>query len=73
MEYHPRQVDKGQAWVVLVADMLAGFLYSECYSTTGVFYVEYTQRYEVSKALAAWIAGLKMLTHLIGSMLFSIN
>ena len=67
MAYQPTQVDHGRAWVVLVAVMLSGFLYSESYATTGVFYVEYTERYEVSKALAAWIAGLKMLMHLVGT------
>ena len=60
-------MDHGRAWVVLVAVMLAAFLNSETYSTIGVFYVEYTERYEVSKALAAWIAGLKMLMHFVGS------
>ena len=61
MPYLPAEVDKGGAWLVLLAVMLSGFLYSDGCFTAGVFYMEYTERFEVSKALAAWINGLKML------------
>ena len=71
MAFQPNQVDKGEAWVVLLSVVLlvvlAAFLYSECYSTTSIFYVKYTQMYEVSQALAAWVAGLMMVTQIIGS------
>ena len=58
--------DKGYAWVVLAAGIGCSILVSDIFSTSGIFYTEYTERFQVSKALAAWISGLKLLMMAVG-------
>ena len=51
--------DKGYAWVILTSCMLTAVLLSDNHASFGVFYVIYTERFDVSKADAGWIYGIK--------------
>ena len=53
--------DQGYVWVVLAGGIGCSILMADVISTSGVFYAEYTERFEVSNALAAWISGLRLL------------
>ena len=60
------RVDKGYAWVVMAAAFGSAILQSDTFATSGIFYAEYTERFPVSKALSAWIGGLKLLMLAMG-------
>ncbi len=58
--------DKGYVWALLAAGFGSSILQADTFSTSGIFYSEYTERYEASRALAAWISGMKVLMMAVG-------
>ena len=49
------KLDKGYAWIIMIAGTVSNFLQSASYTTLGILYVEYLDHFGESSTKTAWI------------------